>query len=282
MKRNLMFFSLMLFSSLFAADLSPREIIQRCIKRHGGQQNFDKIKNLYVKMDVHSKNEKADVESLIEQYFRFPNKLRAEISSMMNPPTKVSWNGKEAWQLTKNKLEKTKDPRQRDNLKESLRFVKLIMLTNLLEKDSTLKYEKHVKRKTYGIHVVSQTNKQGEDIKIYIKDSDYSLFGGEFSWQGNNTIFKVFLDKQNYWVDGICFPREARIYRGNEKVLDAKVRQIKINHLKNGNSFFTNLKEKPKMKKRGRTRRGRGGNKRTRQPRQYKKDDENKKNNEDD
>ena len=260
MKRCVTFFILVTFCSLYAEDLSPREILQRCIKRHGGQQNFQKIKNIYVKMDVHSKNEKADVESLIEQYFRFPNKLRAEISSMMNPPTKVSWNGDEAWQLTKDKLEKTTDPRQRDNLKESLRFVNLIMLTNLLEEGSSLKYEKHVKRKSYGIHVILQQDDKGEKIKIYVKDSDYSLFGGEFSWQGNNTIFKVFLDQQNYWVDGICFPREARIYRGNEKVLDAKVRQIKINHLINGNSFFSDLKEKPRMKRRrgGRTGRRRG------------------------
>lgn len=251
MKIHLILLSIIFTTSFYAENPtpSPEEILKKCIKRHGGESNFNKIKNIYVKMDVHSKNEKADVESLIEQYFRFPNKLRAEIRSMMNPATKVGWDGNEAWQLTKDKLERTKDERQRENLKESLRFVKLIMLTNLLEKNSKLKYSKYVKQGS-GVHVIDQTSSDGENIKIYIKAKDYSLLGGEFSWQGNETIFKVFLAKQNMWVDGVCFPAEARIYRGKEKVLDAKVRSIKINQLQNGNSFFSDLKQKPRMKKR--------------------------------
>ena len=229
---------------------TPQQIIEKCIARHGGQQNFQKIKNLYVKMDMHSKSEKADIESLSEQYFRFPNKIRTEINPLVNPPTKISWDGKDAWQLVKNNLSKIQDVGQRQDLKESLRFVKLIVLTSLLEKESKLEYDKHVKRKAYGIHVILQTNRDGEKIKIYIRDDNYELFGGEFSWQGDNTIFKVFLDQQNYWVEGVCFPRKARIYRNNEKVLDVKVRQVKINRLKNGNSFFSDLKEKPRMKRR--------------------------------
>lgn len=257
--KNYLVFALcsLLVISISAAEQTPREIMERCVKRHGGKKNFKKIKNIYIKMDVRSKTEKSDVESLVKQYFRFPNKLRAEINSMLNPPTKVGWDGKDAWQLTKDKLEKTSDIRQKENLKESLRFIKLIMLTSLLDQKSKLKYEKYIKRPSYGIHVISQTNEDDEELKIYVKDSDYSLYGGEFHWKKDNSIFKVFLAKQNLWVDGVCFPREARIYRGKEKVLDTKVRVVKINAIKNGNSFFSNLKEKVKMKKKKRSRRPR-------------------------
>ena len=159
-------------SSLFATP-NPEKILKQCIKKHGGWENFTKIRDFYAKMDVHTYSQKGDIESIFYEYFRKPDKLRIEIHPLLEPPTKISWDGKTAWHMIKDKLKETKDRKIIERLQESLRFLRLMVLTNLFEKGVEFYYERHIQKKSYGIHVILRTNPKKEKIRLYISDKNF-------------------------------------------------------------------------------------------------------------
>ncbi len=264
-KRNTIYLWFVISSLLFlGAELlakpskpSAKAIVNKCIQRHGGGSRFNSIRDFYVKMDIKTFSEQGDIESLVHQYYRSPDKLRAEIHPLVDPPTKISWDGKNSWQLVKDKQEKSEDEKQIARIQESLKFIKLMILTNLLEKGSKLKYVREVtpKGKSYSFHVIMQANSKNEKIELYIKN-DYTLLGAQFYWEGGKGLFKVFFDEQREF-DGLYLPKYIRLYRENEMILKASLRLARFNALKNGDGFFSDLSEKPKMDKIRRG--GRGG-----------------------
>ncbi len=238
---------------------NPAEaIVKRCILRHGGKK-FTKVRDFYAKMDIVAISDQGEIESLVHQYVRFPGKLRAEIHPLVDPPTTISWDGKNSWQLVKDKLRASND-KQKQQLQDSFRFLKLMVLTNLLEEGSKVRYIKRVKPKSkgYGFYVVEQTDASNEKIKLFIQDKDFTLLGAEFYWPGAQSLLKVFFDEPTSF-GGLYLPRYTRLYKGNKLVLKVTLRLARFNKLANGDSFFTNLFEKAKLpvtkKGRGRGRR---------------------------
>ena len=173
----------------------PESIVKKCIERHGGWKQFSEIHDIYAKMKVQSFSDQGMVESTFYEYYRKPDQLRIEIHPPMDPAVIIGWDGKTIWHLAQDNLEKTDKPEQVERIQESLRFVRLIILTNLLNKGSSLKYEAYRQKKNFGIHVISQMDEEGEKIWLYISDKSYTLLGAEFYLRGSKNVFEVIFTK---------------------------------------------------------------------------------------
>jgi outer membrane lipoprotein-sorting protein len=227
---------------------NPKEVAQRCIQRHGGWDAFSGIKDLYAKLDITAKSKKGEVESIFHEYFREPNKLRIEIEPLIDPPTKIAWNGEKAFHYHDGKQEETKEEKVIERLQESLRLVNLMILTNLFKDDTNLSYVGFVDKGKKSIHVVAQKNKKGERIRLYISASDYLLVGADFSLKGESDLFRVIF-KRHVKANNLVLPMVSEVYRGSEKkpFMKARLRDFRLNRLANGNSFFRELGEKARF-----------------------------------
>lgn len=225
----------------------PDFILKECIKNHGGEEKFSKIQDVYAKMDARTITDKGDIESVFYEYYRKPDKLRIEIHPLVDPPTKIGWDGQNAWQMSKDKLEQSQDQKLVDRLQESLKFVRLMMLTSLLEKGSALAYENYIPKSTSGIHVISQTAVHNEKIKLFIRDKDFVLLGAEFYWDSATTLLRLTF-AQHRWYDGLYLPLVTKVYKENQLVMEVKLKTAQVNAIKNGNSFFKELTEKAQIK----------------------------------
>jgi outer membrane lipoprotein-sorting protein len=225
----------------------PAFILNECIKQQGGADKFNQIQDIYAKMDVRTVSQDGDIESIFYEYFRKPDKLRIEIHPLVDPPTKISWDGKDAWQMAKNQLEKAQDEKLGERLQESLRFLRLMMLTNLLEKGSELMYERYIPKTAFGIHVISQVDSRKEKVKLFISDNNYTLLGAEFYWDNATTLLRVMFANHK-WIEGLLLPVNTKVYKENQLVMDVKLKTLQVNALKNGNTFFQNLNETAQLK----------------------------------
>lgn len=230
----------------------PKAIVMECVKRHGGQDKFEEIRSIYAEMTVRTKSsEKSDIESTFKEYFRQPDKLRIEVYPMFDPPTKISWDGKQAWHLIKGQLEKTEEPKISERLQESLRLLRLLLLTSLFEEGSQLTYVTYFEQQA--VHVISRTSAKGDKIRLYI-GSNYILLGAEFYWTGTEDLFIVKFYNHEKREEFYLLPTYTELFKkepGKEKrmVMTVQINEVKINALRNGNSFFTNLNEQPQLKK---------------------------------
>lgn len=225
----------------------PESILKECIKQQGGADKFNQIQDIYAKMDVRTVSQEGDIESIFYEYYRKPDKLRIEIHPLVDPPTKIGWDGKSAWQMVKDKLEKSEDQKLIDRLQESMRFLRLMVLTNLLEKGGELVYERHIQKTNFGIHVISQVDSRKEKIKLFIADSNYALLGAEFYWDNATTLLRVMFSNHK-WLEGLYLPGITKIYKENQLVMEVKLKTVQVNALKNGNTFFQDLNEKAQIK----------------------------------
>lgn len=229
------------------ASQNPDEILKQCIQKHGGAEKFTQIQDICAKMDVRSISDKGDIESVFYEYFRKPDKLRIEIHPLLDPPTKLGWDGLDAWHFSKEKLEKSDDTKLKSRLQESLKFIKLMVLTNLFEKGNQLTYERHIAKSNFGIHVISQINDKNEKVKLYIHDTEFVLLGAEFYWDAAAVLLRVMF-AQHKWFDGIYLPVATKVYKESQLVMEVKLKTVQVNSLQNGNKFFSDLKEKAQLK----------------------------------
>ena len=247
-----MFISLLLCSNHFVwSDFVPQEkidsqqIVQKCIKAHGGQAKFQNIQDIYAKLLVKSHTKDGIFESRLYEYFRKPDKLRIDINPKTGGNrTSIGWNGTSVYRLIKNRVEKSNDEKLVNQIQESLRFIRLMILTNLL-RDSTLKYEKFIAKKN--VHIISQTDSHGEKIWLWISGKNYVLLGARFYFRGSKTPFIVMFVKHRKF-GGLLLPRYTKLYRKNSLVMEAWLSLAKSNVLKNRNDFFSDLKQKAKLK----------------------------------
>jgi len=54
---------------------------------------------------------------------------------------------------------------------------------------------------------------------------------------------------QHHKFSQLVLPREARLFKGKELILEAKINLAKTNIIENKNNFFTDLTQKPILKK---------------------------------
>lgn len=235
-----------------AEKMDPSIIIKKCIARHGGFEKFSNVKDIYAKMRVYTYPEGGRTESTFKEYYRKPDKIRIEIEPGGQPPAKMGWDGENVRHLVKGKLQITDSPKRVNQIQESLRFIKLMILTNLLEKGSVLKYEKYWKSKK--IHIISQRDKKAEKIWLFISAKSYVLLGAQFYFRNNKAPFKVIFSTHR-WYGKMYLPRRTKLYKRNKLIMQAMLSKVMTNKIKNGNSFFRNLKEKVKFKKKSRWRR---------------------------
>ncbi len=229
----------------------PTFIAKKCIEQHGGWDKFAEIRDIYAKMDVISYSDDGKFAVTLHEYFRKPDKLRVEMYSDAEPPVIMGWDGATVYQLTKEgKIEQSQEPEQVERIQESLRFIRMLILTNLLAEDSKLEYVKYQKKEEFGIHILAQVPKDGGDkILIFISDTSYTLLGAQFAMRdskGAKNSFKVMF-KQHEWYKGMYLPMQTELYHQSKLVMEASLRLAKTNSLENGNTFFTNLLEESKF-----------------------------------
>jgi outer membrane lipoprotein-sorting protein len=229
----------------------PELILKECIKNHGGWKNFTAVKDMYAKMVVFTFPNEGKVQSTFRAYYRKPDKLRIEIDPPKPEPSVIiGWDGKYFWQLAQGQLEKTDKQEQIERIQEGLRFIKLMILTNLLQEGSVLKYEGYKKGKATDFHIISQSDPQGEKVSLYISTS-FTLLGAEFYLKSTETLLKVFLSyaEEDKKEGELYLPKEAKLYKEKKMVMEVTLTLVKINSLQNGNSFFSDLTEKVNLKK---------------------------------
>ena len=158
----------------------------------------------------------------------------------------ISWDGESMHRYANNEQEKSQDKEDIEQMQESLRFMKLLILTNLLEKGSTVKYEQYQAKKN--IHVISQTDEKGEKVWLLIAGDTYLLAGARFTIANDTTPYNVIF-VQHHKFSQLVLPREARLFKGKELILEAKINLAKTNIIENKNNFFTDLTQKPILKK---------------------------------
>lgn len=237
-----------------SAAPDPKDVVKKCVERHGGEENFKEVRTVYAEMEICTYSEKVEAEATFKEYYRKPDKLRIEIIPKIDPPTKISWDGKQAWQLAKDTLEETDDPKIVERLQEGLKFLNLMLLTNLFEDGSKLEYVKYIEEA--GIHVITRIDSEGKQLRIYI-NSDYLLVGADFYWSGTEDLLVVKFYEHQKKGNGLYLPTFTELYKkpaGKPKQelpsMTASLRVVKINALRNGNSFFTNLNEQARLKSR--------------------------------
>lgn len=232
----------------YAAAEDARKILNKCIRNHGGKERFTEIRDIFAKMDVVTYAREGNIESLFYEYFRKPDKLRIEIHPLVEAPTKIGWDGKTAWHMVKDKLESTQDEKLIKRIRESIRFLKLMILTNLFEQGTVFRYERYIRKKKFGVHVISRIDKSKEEIKLYISASSFVLLGAEFQWSGSENLFRITFSKHK-WINGLYLPIRAKLYSGKQLVMSVRLKLVKVNALRNGNSFFANLNEKANLQR---------------------------------
>lgn len=246
----MMIFGLSLLAQPTLTD--PVQIVKKCIEQHGGAAKFQEIRDIYAKMDVISYGDGNEIAVTLHEYYRKPDKIRVEMYSDVDPPSIMGWDGQFVRQLLPkdNTIEKTQDQEQIDRIQESIRFIRAMILTNLLAEDSKLEYIKYQPKEGFGIHILSQIPKDGQNEKILllISDKSYTLLGAQFFLKGNKDAFMVKF-KDHQWYKEMYLPMQVEMFQQNKKVMDANLRLAKTNSLENGNSFFVDLLEKARFSK---------------------------------
>jgi hypothetical protein len=230
------------------SDPQAEEIVKKCIEKHGGWDKLEKVTDIYAKMRVRTFSDKGDIESDFYEYFRKPDKLRIKVVPDIEPPTEISWDGNLAYQLFKDETKASEDEKIKNRLQESLRFLKLMLLTTLFEPGSCLNYEGHIPKKNFGIHIISYTSVKKEKIDLYIHDNNYTLLGAEFVWTGTDMTFRIMFSKHEWFECGLFLPTLTELYKEEQLAMKAELISVKLNSLRNGNSFFSNLKENSRIK----------------------------------
>ncbi len=252
MKKYIILCLIMLIGFVWAQTYDPQNIIKQCIEQHGGWKKFYDIRDIYAKMDMVYYADDGKFEVTMHEYYRKPNKLRVEMYSDVNPPVIMGWDGEIVRQLNKdNKLEVTQEQDAIDRIQESLRFIRMMVLTNLLADDSILGYVKYQKKDEFGVHIISQTPKdgQGEKILLFISDKTYTLLGAQFALKNNKNGRDTFMVKfkQHEWYKDMYLPTQTDMYYQNKLIMEVQLRLARTNSLENGNAFFSNLLEKAKF-----------------------------------
>lgn len=230
---------------------NPTNIIKKCIAAHGGEKNFNDIHDIYAKLLLKSYSKDGIFENTLYEYYRLPHFIRMDILPPQGAGISISWDGNSMYQYANNQQQKSDKKEDVDQMQESLRFMKLLILTNLLKSDSKLKYEQYQAKKN--IHVISQTDAQGEKVWLLIDGKTFRLCGAKFflagEEEGNKKAAYNVLFVEHHQFAQLVLPREARLYRGSELVMEAKISLAKTNIIENGNDFFSNLSQKPLLKK---------------------------------
>ena len=106
------------------------------------------------------------------------------------------------------------------------------------------------RKKTFGIHVISQTEseRQGDKIWLYISDKEYKLLGAQFYSRSDKSSFEVIFTEHQQ-IGGMYLPRHTKLYRKKKLIMEVKLSWVRTNAIQNGNSFFSNLNEKAKLQK---------------------------------
>ncbi|NUM36661.1 MAG: hypothetical protein HUU50_19135 [Candidatus Brocadiae bacterium] len=234
----------LLSNVIYSQEMDAHTVMQNCIQSHGGAKKFHEIQDIYAKLLVKSYTKDGVFENRLHEYFRQPDKLRIEMEPENGSSTILSWDGKDAYRFVKDKAEKSDDPKLADHIQESLRFIRLMVLTNLI-KDSNLKYEKYLKDKN--VHIISQTDAKGEKIWLWISGKDFRLQGAKFHYLGDQKAFNIMFI-QHHEFEGMILPRHTKLYRENELVMEAWLSLARTNALENKDDFFSDLMQKARLK----------------------------------
>ena len=230
-----------------ASNPDPKSIIEKCIERHGGIDKFKNINDIYAKLLLKTYTKDGVFENRLYEYFRKPDKLRIELDPVKGggEAISISWDGTYVYKLVKGKIKKSQKRKEVLQIKESLRFMKLMILTNLLKK-SKIKYERFLKKKK--VHNISLTDNEGKKIWLWISGKNFALLGARF-YIGEEKIPFIIMFIKYHKFGGITLPRYTKIYKNKKLITEAWLSLAKINVLKNRNNFFSNLDIKPDIRK---------------------------------
>lgn len=227
-------------------QFDAKKIIENCIQSHGGAKKFQEISDIYAKLRIQSTTKDGVFESSLHEYFRKPDKIRMEIepANDNSSQTIISWDGQNVYRKVKDKLEKSEDPKMIEQIQESIRFIRLMILTNL-SKEGTIQYEKYLADKN--VHIISETDPAGEKIWLWISGKNYVLLGAKFNFKGDKIPVNVIFVKHHSF-DGMLLPQHTKMFRENSLIMEAWLSLARTNVLENRDEFFSDLTQKARLK----------------------------------
>lgn len=212
------------------AQGTPKDLIEKSIQAHGGEQNLAKLKTASIKAKgTYSLG--GEIAVTMETIYQLPGQFK-KVEVLELAGNKVSvitvLNGDKGWVNAKGQTTEL-DAKLLTELKEGINHIRVMSLTPLRDKSYQLSPLGELKvngRLAPGIKVTVGGHR---DMKVYF-DKETGLIAKlerRASFAGKEGTMEItFLDYQDY--DGLKYPRKAMVHADGKKLLDYETTEVKF------------------------------------------------------